>query len=177
MMKRKVKIYRMPLSRTFPAKHPRKGELTSFKENLCVRKVHTIRTPYESWKKRIDEVNAGDAILVLYEWSGRPYHTSQVDLFIFGSNNPKIHRFIYEYYRPLPHVSVTLGDEIGVQKLFFAGGDLSFPRITKDGALLALGVSCIAENDGLSSPDFRAFFKYSNLSEPLAIIHFTNFRY
>jgi len=35
----------------------------------------------------------------------------------------------------------------------------------------------LANNDGLSAEDFEAWFKGYNLSEPMAIIHFTEFRY
>lgn len=35
----------------------------------------------------------------------------------------------------------------------------------------------LAKNDGLSLEDFKAWFKGADLSEPMAIIHFTPFRY
>jgi hypothetical protein len=35
----------------------------------------------------------------------------------------------------------------------------------------------LSKNDGLSLPDFKAWFKNYDLSEPMAIIHFTKFRY
>lgn len=35
----------------------------------------------------------------------------------------------------------------------------------------------IAKNDGLSLTDFKDWFKEHNITEPIAVIHFTNFRY
>ena len=35
----------------------------------------------------------------------------------------------------------------------------------------------LAKNDGLSLDDFKAWFKSYDLSQPMAIIHFTSFRY
>jgi hypothetical protein len=36
---------------------------------------------------------------------------------------------------------------------------------------------CLAQNDGLSLEDFKAWFKNYPKTEPMAIIHFTQFRY
>jgi hypothetical protein len=40
-----------------------------------------------------------------------------------------------------------------------------------------VGIDKLAENDGLSLVDFKAWFKGYDLSKPMAIIHFINFRY
>jgi hypothetical protein len=123
-------------------------------------KLHTIRKNYPLWKKRIDEVNSGKAILVLYEWAGLPYRSKTRELFRFDRDS-----------------------EIGVQKLSFFGFNLNFPRAIKPGEsstneVLALIPSNLAHNDGLSLQDFKDWFKDYDLSEPLAIIHFTkNYRY
>ena len=176
-MNKKIKIYRMSISRVFPATHPRKGQDTDFKEKIlsgldcpdcicelsktcenCHRagifKIHTIRANYDYWKKRIDEVNAGNAILVLYEWKGKPYSKDGTrELFRFDKDsgidvqlltfNPDGHQYLS---------SVGVGDWL-VKK------------------------ETLAINDGLSEQDFRDWFKGYDLSEPMAIIHFTKFRY
>lgn len=71
-------------SKTFPAYHPRKGELTNFASGICKNvygkdfaldlpevpeKLHTIRAG-QNWK-------VGDQF-VPKMWSGRPYHTKPV---------------------------------------------------------------------------------------------------
>ena len=100
----KIKTYRMSISRVFPATHPRAGEDTEFevkiKNAIYVQetgnqpsyayheiKRHTIRANYPLWKKRIDEVNAGEAELVLYEWTGKPYKSGTRELFRFSKDD------------------------------------------------------------------------------------------
>lgn len=43
--------------------------------------------------------------------------------------------------------------------------------------LFDMALTALAKNDGLSLEDFKAWFKNYDLSEPLAIIQFTKFRY
>lgn len=104
-MKTKIKTYVLTVSRNFPATHPRKGEKTEFVLKIqnglgitckncrevsrfdgdCCgylpgqkgEKLHTIRANYDFWKKRIDEVNEGKAILSLRYWTGKPYCSKQ----------------------------------------------------------------------------------------------------
>ena len=166
----------MSISRTFPAKHPRAGEKTYFEGKIrygigidsCVvavpySKIHTIRANYMFWKKRIDEVNAGKAVLVLFEWNGKPYGkgTIQRELFRFDKDSG-----------------------IGVQKLEWISSETAvvnpsnncmFPAIAPFETLV--NTPELANNDGLSERDFRDWFKDYDLSEPLAIVHFTKFRY
>lgn len=85
-----MKTHVLILSKTFPATHPKAGQPTYFNQKLMravyrdfcdidvvdrewikpsVRdrfipaKLHTIRGNYERWKKIIDEVRSGEAIL------------------------------------------------------------------------------------------------------------------
>ena len=115
----KIKTYKLCISRTFPKTHSRAGDETYFREQIfaarcgthhsticpCYEhpecqfkkhgiKLHTIRKNYPLWKHRIDEVNAGRAELVLYDWRGLPYHSKQRNLYRFDK-----------------------GDRIGVQQL------------------------------------------------------------
>jgi hypothetical protein len=117
-MKQKVKIYRMQLSRVFPATHPRAGETTDFAEKIkAIRKTHTIRANYELGKKRIDEVDAGNAILIIYEWEGKTYRSAQKNLFVFGTSKPESLDLIYRHYF---NGEITfINSWIGVQKSLF----------------------------------------------------------
>jgi hypothetical protein len=62
-----------------------------------------------------------------------------------------------------------------VQKLKFGICGLEFPMVETSDSYLQVPI--IAKNDGLTKEDFTAWFKPYNLSEPMAILHFTNFRY
>jgi len=158
----------MPISRVFPATHPRAGEATHFEYKIrkalgvscagrnCKHKIHTCRSNYQLWKKRIDEVNAGNAVLVLYEWTGNPYRSKTRELFRFDKNSG-----------------------IGVQELDMTELEnkyISEANIVDNRAVYA-DFETISDNDGLSLKDFREWFKNYNLSKPMAIIHFTLFRY
>ncbi|NDV81311.1 hypothetical protein [Bacteroides sp. 51] len=202
-----MKRYRLPLSRVFPATHPKKGERTFFREKIlqstheyypvqckcgwvgsseecdcyqigqsgdwsdpqcpkcsqyveefnCFPKRHTIRENVEYWKKRIDEINKGNAVLEIYEWIGKPYGKGSTTktLFTFDKNSG-----------------------IGYQELQFSMNSFDFPRtFSKNGGVLALMPGNLAKNDGLSLQDFKDWFKKSDLSKPKIIIHFTDFRY
>lgn len=76
-----MKTYVITVSEKFPTKHKRKGEPTFFRENiLAVKKIHTIRNNYEFWKKRIDEVQNGNAVLSIRVWTGKPYASPQEEI-------------------------------------------------------------------------------------------------
>lgn len=163
---KKLIRYRIPVSREFPKSHPRKGEETFFIgaikaglyiwpfSNQFLPKIHTIRKNYELWKKRFEKIHRGEAVLDLYYWTGKPYASKTETFYVLDKE-----------------------DGIGIQKLEFTRKDLHFPTI--DGRQ---GCTChtpqrLAKNDGLSEPDFRAWFDGADLSKPLVIIHFTPYRY
>lgn len=152
-----MKTYVITVSRKFPTTHKRKGEPTRFLEKIDSReKKHTIRGSFELWKKRIDEVNRGEAVLSLRYWTGKPYASKQ-----------SIHR---EY---------TKDDGIGIQKLLFLSKDKSVFGICLDYIseehYHLQDTDSLATNDGLSLEDFKDWFKKPEF--PMCIIHFTNFRY
>lgn len=164
------------VAKTFPCTHKRKGEPTNFENSIYkgilskgilsevyyeseYSKIHTIRSNYENWKRKIDEVNEGKAELVLKQWEGRPYHSKQIELITFD------------------HTS-----GIGVEKLVFSEKIMTpfIPIRKKDGSIYTPNISTLdvlSKNDGLSINDFQEWFKPYDLTEPMAIIHFTNFRY
>jgi hypothetical protein len=160
----KIKRYRLGVSRNFPATHPRKGEKTQFVDSIYFgNKRHTIRSNYELWSKRIAEVQAGYAVIELFYWSGKPYHKDEngIGQVVFAT--------------------LDKGSGCGVQKIYFKTelkNTIMFPFIPNDvfGEVL-LNVFDVSDNDGLSFKDFEAWFKGYDLSEPMAIIHFTPFRY
>lgn len=68
-----MKTYVLILSEYFPKDHPKAGEPTGFVGDLMFtgKKIHTIRSNYELWAKRIDEVRAGKARLSIRIWTGK----------------------------------------------------------------------------------------------------------
>jgi hypothetical protein len=138
------------VSKFFPAYHPRAGQKTGFADNILSGvKLHTIRKNYELWKERAEEINSGKAVLSQRHWEGKAYRSKQE-----------------EFYRL---------KKIGVQKLTFKNDRIAYPIV--DEGMVLWSVDRLAKNDGLAPWDFEHWFKPYDLSEPMAIIHFTDFRY
>jgi hypothetical protein len=180
------KTYVLTVSRQFMKSHPRAGEKTEFVCKIlhtvnhpggsdlylrcgnecgvsCGRrlkepKIHTIRANYEYWKKRIDEVTTGEAILSVRYWSGKPYNSKQIEI-----------------------CQLDKYSGVGCVEIKFIFQDIMYPWLYSE--KIAAGLICdfptetIAKNDGLSLEDFKAWFKGYDLSQSMAIIHFTKFRY
>lgn len=177
-----MKTYVITLSRNFLKGHDREGEKTLFKEQLqnailadaglsacdCCKyetrdcgacghdasgfrkKRHTIRANYELWAKRFAEVERGEACISVREWTDKPYRSPQVEI-----------------------TRLTKEHGIGIQRLEFVNGKLGLPRI----GIVYQRKHELALNDGLLFDDWESWFKGYDLSKPMAIIHFTNFRY
>ena len=177
----KKKTYVLTLSEAFPKTHNKAGTPTGFKVkftlgqgcpdcdkpqdlsgvnisdcNGCVNacslpKLHTIRANYPLWEKRIKEVQDGKAFLSIRQWTGRPYWSKQIEI-----------------------ARLTTANGVGIQKLCFLGDNFN-------GGYIRNGVypsdKILAKNDGLSLADWEEWFRGYDLSKPLAIIHFTKFRY
>lgn len=147
-----MKTYYLTLSKVFPSTHAKAGMNTCFEEKLLQRtKLHTIRANYEFWKKRFEQIAAGKACLSIRQWVGKPYGK--------GSTQREIAR-------------LTREDGIGMQRLKFDKSG-SHPNVDYK----PVAVAKLANNDGLSISDWREWFKDYDLSQPMAIIHFTLFRY
>lgn len=182
-----MKTYVITLSRNFPKGHRKEGEKTLFKEQLqnallaeagvsacdCCeyetrdcgacgheatkfhKKLHTIRANYDLWAKRFEEVERGEACISVREWTDKPYRSSQVEI-----------------------TRLTREHGISLQKLTFN----HLTQVTRYRAL-PLGYSpCfdareLASNDGLDFEDWRSWFASYDCTQPMAIIHFTKFRY
>ena len=158
-----MKTHVLTVSRTFPKTHKRAGEETDFVINLfhainpvvysdsVDKKIHTIRSNYPLWEKRIKEVQEGKAILSLRYWSGKPYHSKQVEF-----------------------AQLDKDSGCGVQSIqmtpfgWVVNSSYSDPTSNE-----------LAKNDGLSLDDFYEWFRGKTTidMEPMAIIHFTGFRY
>lgn len=167
-----MKTYVITLSKRFPTGHNRAGDLTFFHEALANalydteailviddeedistqifdRKIHTIRANYPLWAKRIAEVERGEACLSIRQWTGKPYQSKQVEI-----------------------ARLTKEDGVGIQKA----------ELTNDLAECIIGGQHysyvdIALNDGLHPADWLDWFKGYELTQPMAVIHFTKFRY
>lgn len=142
------KVYVLTVSQVFPKTHRRAGEPTDFiKKIVNGEKAHTIRSNYELWRRRAIEINAGRAILSVRVWEGKPYNSKQHEVFVY--------------------------EEIGVEKIQF---DAVMGIFIND-IDSRLTVRDLALNDGLSFEDFKEWFKGYDLKEPMAVIHFSIFRY
>lgn len=180
----KIKTYVLMLSEFFPKAHRKAGLVTCFKYELylgqggnlgcatpqglsgfnssncknCIGKtpkLHTIRANYPLWKKRIKQIQEGHAVLSIRQWKGKPYRSKQVEI-----------------------ARLTAYDGVGIQKLSFdkdKDGVSSFKFFDIDGR--CFDRKNLANNDGLSLEDWEEWFRGYDLSKPLAIIHFTKFRY
>lgn len=153
-----MKTYIITLSKYFMLPHKRTGEETNFKEKfLSGEKIHTIRLNYPLWGQRIKEVQEGRAVLSIRLWTGKPRRSKQVEIARF-----------------------TEKDGVGVQKArimpeanFLIAIDENYDKYL----CAADEIEKIAKNDGLSIEDWKEWFRGYDLSKPLAIIHFTKFRY
>lgn len=150
---------------TFPQSHKKAGNETFFKEAFTVgvdgdnkrnkplhSKIHTIRHNYELWKKRIEEINAGKAILSIRQWTGKPYCSKQVE--------------------------IKRLNKVGIQKIRSMDDEYAY-GVNDKGNVLPIPLSLLSINDGLELPDFKEWFKDSKPTpnNPMAIIHFTDFAY
>lgn len=178
MKTKKLKKVVIVVSRTYPSYHRKKGQQTNFIEKISCgsqcpgdckicdfkegKKIHTFRGNYLWWKKQIDEVLAGNAVIVLkYHSLGRYVKgNKQIEFARFDNySGIGIQEAIYksEYEEPFEGMAIRCED--GIFR------DFPFSRVS--------------ENDGLSEADFACWFEKGDydLTASMACIHFTNFRY
>ena len=158
-----MKTYVLTLSKFFPYNDVRKGERTLFEKAIKewqvfkgesfypYPKIHTIRSNYELWHERFQEIEKGNAQLSIRQWSGIPYRSKQEII-----------------------CNLTKADGIGLQKLEVRGFLITQPMYV-DGR--CIDSRDLARNDGLSELDWMNWFNEYDLQQPLAVIHFTDFRY
>jgi hypothetical protein len=157
----KMKTYVLTVSRKFPKGHQCAGDETGFIDAITNglhsigvdRKIHTMRHNYDLWEKRFKQINEGKAQLSIRYWSEKPYRSKQVILFTLDRSHG-----------------------IGLQKL-----KMGLIGWHIDNVITCHTFEEFAKNDGLSKGDWYDWFRESiergSKSEPLAIIHFTKFRY
>lgn len=159
-----MKTYVITLSRVFLAKHSKAGEPTKFHDAFnagqvfnrgseCLYrhpKLHTIRSNYPLWLKRISEIQAGRAVLSVRQWTGKPYRSKQVEI-----------------------ARLTADNGIGIQRLDI----FDFMRPAKVDSSQLVDLTDLANNDGLSFSDWYHWFRLADVTKPMVIIHFTKFRY
>lgn len=168
-----MKTYVLMLSKNFPVKHPKKGQLTYFKtkflnayyawkgmrpkdedlQHVHPFKYHTIRGNYPRWKKRFEEIARGKACLSIREWSGRPRQSAPVEI-----------------------MQLTAKDGISLQELRY------MPDRSGLGYYLAIdgkpmSMNKIANNDGLSISDWSMWFIEEDKTQSFAVIQLTRYRY
>ena len=159
---KKIKTYNIMLSKVFPVTHQRKGEPTFFSQKVQAAKfptvypnetpkLHTIRANYPLWEKRIAEVQSGNAEICLRQWTGKPYRSKTVEI-----------------------MRLTADDGVGIQCLTFYDNRIIYPTVDNN---YQPSIKEISANDGLSKDSWIEWFRGYDLSQPMAIIHFTNFRY
>ena len=177
-----MKTYVLTVSRTFPETHKRAGEETYFSERIlagqkifgacddCTHKdcghceywlnpkLHTIRANYVLWANRIKEIQEGKAILSIRYWSGNPYNSKQVEICQLDKDSGVGIQELCLKPKSILEDSV---------ELFYIDNNFYNP----------LNLGFLSRNDGLSYEDFKEWFKSYDLSHPMAIIHFTSFRY
>lgn len=151
-----MKVYVLIISKKFPHNHVLKGEPTNFEYHINHKnKIHTIRSNYDFWHDRIEEVRQGKAVLSVRVWTGKPYHSPQRQVAQFTATN-----------------------NVGIQKIDIT---FEFSRCAihkpEEGGKTYVPTYRIAENDGLSLGSFESWFQNQDLSKPFAIIHFTKMRY
>lgn len=161
-----MKTYVLMLSQVFPADHPKAGRPTGFQNklqaalngwsDLTFAKLHTIRANYPLWAKRFEHIERGEACLSIRQWSEKPYASKQVEI-----------------------ARITKDDGIGLQKFEvsanYAGiNNWQHFKIDNRGYM---SINDIPNKDGLTREDWIDWFKNYDLSQPMAIIQFTKFRY
>jgi hypothetical protein len=167
------------LRKTFPKNHSKARKETNFREKLlrgigcpdcskergitcyyCSRdmkeKIHTCRENYEYWKKKIDRLKAEGGVLSVRQWSGKPFRSPQEIIVDIPAENVGVQKLDW-----------CTEETASIQPSAYEGYPLGMP----------VNISELSENDSLSLDDFRAWLKGYDLSKPMAIIHFTKFRY
>lgn len=142
-----MKTYVLIISKHFPKTHPRAVEPTNFDKAI-------------KYYEKIHTIRGN------YElWEKRIQEVQK------GKAVLSIRQWTGKPYRSKQIEIERLGqrDDVGIQKLKWFWRSINFP--------FPSDVETLAHNDGLTLEDFKAWFKGYDLSKPMALIHFTGFRY
>lgn len=161
-----MKTFNLIVSRTFPSTHKRKGEQTFFPEKI----LNAIGK--SDWKWQDENFNV--------DIEEEKYHTIRANYSLWEKRIKQVQegkaeiRICYweqpggmwkKGNRMIEVCRLGKDDGVGVQKINF------------DPIPYHIELSDLAKADGLTEDDMKSWFKGYDLSEPLAIIHFTKFRY
>lgn len=146
-----MKTYVLIVSKTFPKTHARAGKSTGFVEN--------INKLFTGDCKKIHTIRSNYDL-----WSNRAKEINA------GKAVLSIRYWSDKPYRS-KQIEICKLTKVGVEKLSEPD---NFLRALVEDKPIEWGV--VAENDGLNFIDFCEWFK-TRQKEPMAIIHFTNFRY
>jgi len=180
------------LSKTYFPQHPKAGKSTMFCEkvlnefyadkrilpvdsigpNAPYYKIHTCRSNYEYWKKKIDKLKADGGVLSVREWIGKPYKKpGQNKIIDIPAKDIEVQKLILWKDKRKDYYAI---EEIAPIHTIYEW------EATVNGNNIPITV--LASNDGLTVEDFKAWFlpvfekRKTDILE-LAIIHFTKFRY
>lgn len=148
-----MKTHILILAQTFSKGHPEVGKPTRFIASVSQGvKIHTIRENYAVWENKIKEILEGEARLSIRIWEDKPYRSCQIEL-----------------------LSLDRNSGVGIQKLHSFDDENAY-FISDKGNVFPVSLQELANNDGLSVNEWKGWFK-DVFRFPLAIIHFTDFRY
>lgn len=158
-----MKTYVLIVSQVFGKKHRRSGEPTNFREKiLSGEKIHTIRAAFATWKKRIEEVQAGEAVISVRYWSGKPYNSKQLRICELDKSSGVGIQCL--------KMTMHFNDPSNESKCYVVHNEFN------EGTFVPM--ETLANNDGLTLDDFTDWFRHYDLMaynqpKPLAIIHFS----
>jgi len=155
MSRNKKSCYVIMIAQKFLKGHRRAGQETDF-ESFVVsgNKKTTIRGNYSLWLKRFQKIQADQAYISLRKWSGKPYRSKQIEI-------KQLHK----------------SDGIGLEKLVISSIGAIVNNCKTVAPFVQVDDYDLALNDGLGLMDFQSWFAGYDLTDPMAIIHFTPFRY
>ena len=174
------------LGKYFGPKHPRKGQETGFIVKVADgRKVHTCRSNYGYWRAKIEKITATGGVLSVRQWSAKPYRSPQEVITEIPAGIVGVQRLALRCERHvINHYAEERIKPIATTIYYDYAAEV-------DGHPVPLEI--LAENDGLTVDDFKAWFapifaetdkKYpqfaglaSAVTIDFAIIHFTKRRY
>lgn len=153
MTAEKKKVAILTLSQQYQKGHPKVGQPTEFVEKLKAGvKLHTIRSNYDLWAKRAEQINSGKMELSIRVWSGKPYRSLQIE--------------------------VARLTKLGVQRVCITRmGAEHEPAVEIDGHLIERGAAILSKHDGLSYWDWHDWFLKSTIQFEGVILQFTDMRY
>lgn len=143
-----LKTFVLIISPKFPKGHPSEGQLTEFRAKIPDgRKKHTLRKNSAWWRHQVRQVERGEAIISVREWSGLPYRSKQRELFRLGKGDVRctlIRKHDTDTWSHAPNTLIDIVD--------------------------------LAADDGLETADFRAWFRDTEIGAVFACIHFDKFQ-